>query len=39
VFLGPVLLALGLALLKEWAAIADDAATPPPDETANRSPG
>lgn len=26
VFLGPVLLALGLALLKEWAVLADDAA-------------
>ena len=25
VFLGPVLLALGLALLKEWAVLADDA--------------
>ena len=32
IFLGPVLLALGLALLKEWAVFADDAkaaAAPP----------
>ena len=33
VFLGPVLLALALALLKEWAVLADDAAQQPPEET------
>ena len=33
VFLGPVLLALGFALLKEWAVLADDAAAQPQAET------
>jgi predicted PurR-regulated permease PerM len=31
VFLGPVLLALGLALLKEWAVLSEDAAGAPPE--------
>jgi len=39
VFLGPVLLALGLALVKEWVVLADDTASPPPDETVTRDRG
>ena len=35
VFLGPVLLAIGLALLKEWAVLADDGAPSPQGERGN----